>query len=53
MKFYLKDYVEGNHRYLTLEELKKLLSYWTDAITLKDIKEENSETLFVYELYVD
>ena len=53
MKFYLKDYVERNHRYLTLEELKKLLSYWTDAITLKDIKEENGETLFVYELYVD
>lgn len=53
MKFYLKDYVEGDHRYLTLEELKKLLSYWTDTITLKDIKEENGETLFVYELYVD
>lgn len=53
MKFYLKDYVEGNNRYLTLEELKKLLSYWTDAITLNDIKEENGETLFVYELYVD
>lgn len=53
MKFYLKDYVKGDHRYLTLEELKELLSYWTDAITLRDIKEENGETLFVYELYVD
>ena len=53
MKFYLRDHITGDHRYLTLGELKNLLCYWTDAITLRDIKEEEGETLFVYELYVD
>ena len=54
MRYYLKDYVSGKgHREITLQELKELVAKECDAITLNAIKEENGETVFVYEFYID